>query len=164
MRNAIQALQILVRSPRSNPSLPTPVGHSNSEDRLLAKSSSYLPDGICWDPPLRLTDVATQTDWPIDLLELWVRDNAIRVVNILGLDPDILNGVQRNSLTPSPSSPPPPPYEPLSSIGVTPPRSPLNESQCLTSGYFLLIKFILSIVIIIIGSFYFLFYLFSRKR
>ncbi|KAK0093508.1 hypothetical protein PV326_013384 [Microctonus aethiopoides] len=134
MRNAIQALQILVRSPRSNPSLPTPVGHSNSEDRLLAKSSSYLPDGMCWDPPLRLIDVATQTDWPIDLLELWVRDNAIRVLNILGLDPDILNGVQRNSLTPSPSSPPPPPYEPLSSIGVTPPRSPLNESQCLASG------------------------------
>ncbi|XP_044012585.1 potassium voltage-gated channel subfamily H member 8 isoform X2 [Aphidius gifuensis] len=124
MRNAIQALQILVRSPQSNPSLTTPAGHVETNERLLARSSSYLPDGICWEPPARLIDNSTQTDWPIDLFERWIRDNTNRVFKILGIDEKKLTADNNISLTPSPSSPPPPPYEPLSSVGVTPPRSP----------------------------------------
>lgn len=128
MRNAIQALQILVRSPHSNPSLTTPAGHCESNDRLLARSSSYLPDGIRWESPPRLIDNSTQTDWPIDLFERWIRENSKRVLKILCIDKkQLIIDDNNTSPTPSPSSPPPPPYEPLSSIGVTPPRSPTDQ-------------------------------------
>ncbi|XP_015113234.1 potassium voltage-gated channel subfamily H member 8 isoform X1 [Diachasma alloeum] len=133
MRNAIQALQVLVRSPHSNPNLPTPAGHGGSNDRLLARSSSHLPDGLCWESPARLIDVSTQTDWPINILDQWVRDNSHRVLHILGLDSQLVtchNPTTPASPTPSPSSPPPPPYEPLISphgITRTPSRSPIEQ-------------------------------------
>ena len=126
MRNAIQALQILASSPQSNPNLPMPAGRSGSG--LLARSSSHPPDALCWNPPARLIDVCTQTDWPVDLLKIWVRADPHRVLKILGLDPDAVLRPAPPSPTPSPSSPPPPPYEPLSPLGGTPPGSP-PESQ-----------------------------------
>lgn len=129
MRNAIQALQVLVRSPHSNPNLPTPAGHGGSTDRLLARSSSHLPDGLCWESPARLIDASTQTDWPINILDQWVRENSHRVLQILGLDTHLLTRNRTPSPTPSPSSPPPPPYEPLSSHGMTASRSPLEEAK-----------------------------------
>ncbi|XP_033219889.1 potassium voltage-gated channel subfamily H member 8 [Belonocnema kinseyi] len=126
VRNAIQALQILASSPQSNPNLPLPNGRSGSG--VLARSSSHPPDALCWNPPPRLMDVCTQSDWPVDLLEIWVRSDPHRVLKILGLDPDAVLRPAPPSPTPSPSSPPPPPYEPLSPLGGTPSRSPA-ESQ-----------------------------------
>ncbi|CAL7950753.1 unnamed protein product [Xylocopa violacea] len=120
VRNAIQALQILACSPQSNPNLPTPASRGSG---VLARSSSHPPDAICWDPPRRMTDASTQTDWPVELFESWVRANPQRVLRILELDPDTLSR-QPPSPTPSPSSPPPPPYEPLSPLVGTPPQSP----------------------------------------
>ncbi|XP_017766583.1 PREDICTED: potassium voltage-gated channel subfamily H member 8 [Eufriesea mexicana] len=120
VRNAIQALQILACSPQSNPNLPTPASRGSG---VLARSSSHPPDAICWDPPRRISDASTQTDWPVDLFESWIRANPRRVLRILELDPDTLSR-QPPSPTPSPSSPPPPPYEPLSPVVGTPPQSP----------------------------------------
>nr|XP_012142913.1 PREDICTED: potassium voltage-gated channel subfamily H member 8 isoform X5 [Megachile rotundata] len=116
VRNAIQALQILACSPQSNPNLPTPASRGSG---VLARSSSHPPDALCWDPPARVSDASTQTDWPVDLFESWVRANPQRVLRILELEPDTLS-----RQPPSPSSPPPPPYEPLSPVVGTPPRSP----------------------------------------
>ncbi|XP_031366659.1 potassium voltage-gated channel subfamily H member 8 [Apis dorsata] len=124
VRNAIQALQILACSPQSNPNLPTPASRGSG---VLARSSSHPPDAICWDPPRRMLDASTQTDWPVDLFESWVRANSQTVLRILELDPDLLLR-QPHSPTPSPSSPPPPPYEPLSPVVGTPPRS-LSPAQ-----------------------------------
>ncbi|KOC66422.1 Potassium voltage-gated channel subfamily H member 8 [Habropoda laboriosa] len=120
VRNAIQALQVLACSPQSNPNLPTPASRGSG---VLARSSSHPPDAICWDPPTRMLDASTQTDWPADLFESWVKGNPQRVLRILELDPDALSR-QPPSPTPSPSSPPPPPYEPLSPLVGTPPHSP----------------------------------------
>ncbi|XP_014485672.1 PREDICTED: potassium voltage-gated channel subfamily H member 8 isoform X1 [Dinoponera quadriceps] len=128
VRNAIQALQMLACSPQSNPNLPTP---ANRGSGVLARSSSHPPDAICWNPPARLIDASTQTDWPVDLLEAWVRANPHRVLKILNLDPDLLLRLHPPSPTPSPSSPPPPPYEPLSPLVATPQQSP---SRSLTTG------------------------------
>ncbi|XP_061939546.1 potassium voltage-gated channel subfamily H member 8 isoform X2 [Apis cerana] len=124
VRNAIQALQILACSPQSNPNLPTPASRGSG---VLARSSSHPPDAICWDPPRRMLDASTQTEWPVDLFESWVRANSQTVLRILELDPDLLSR-QPHSPTPSPSSPPPPPYEPLSPVVGTPPRS-LSPAQ-----------------------------------
>ncbi|XP_076679481.1 eag-like K[+] channel isoform X2 [Andrena cerasifolii] len=120
IRDAIQPLQMLTCSPRSNPNLPTP---ANRGSGVLARSSSHPPDAICWNPPARLCDVSTQTEWPADLFESWVKANPHRVLRILEIDPDVLLR-QATSPTPSPSSPPPPPYEPLSPVVGTPPQSP----------------------------------------
>ncbi|XP_024945498.1 potassium voltage-gated channel subfamily H member 8 isoform X2 [Cephus cinctus] len=121
VRNAIQTLQLLASSPQSNPNLPTPTGRGSG---VLARSSSHPPDALCWDPPARLAHASTQTDWPIDLLELWVRTDPHRVLRLLGLDPEIVLKSSIPSPTPSPSSPPPPPYEPLSSLAGSPMQSP----------------------------------------
>ncbi|KZC10472.1 Potassium voltage-gated channel subfamily H member 8 [Dufourea novaeangliae] len=121
MRNAIQALQSLAFMPQSNPNLPTP---ANRGSGALARSSSHPPDAICWDPPTGMCDASSQTDWPVDVFESWVRANPHRVLRILELDPDVLRR-QPPSPTPSPSSPPPPPYEPLSPVAGTPPQSPI---------------------------------------
>ncbi|XP_051164446.1 potassium voltage-gated channel subfamily H member 8 isoform X2 [Leptopilina boulardi] len=122
VRNAIQALQILASSPQSNPNLPMPAGRAGSG--VLARSSSHPPDALCWNPPARLIDVCTQTDWPVDILDMWVRTDPQRVLKILGLEPESVLRLPPPSPTPSPSSPPPPPYEPLSPIGGSPHRSP----------------------------------------
>lgn len=135
VRNAIQALQILASSPQSNPNLPTP-GRGGSSG-VLARSSSHPPDALCWNPPARLVSQSTQTDWPADLLEVWVRSDPQRVLRILGLDPELVlrpvpQQQQQHQLammtpaspTPSPSSPPPPPYEPLSPLLGSPAQSP----------------------------------------
>ena len=131
MRNAIQALQILARSPQSNPNLPTPTGRESRGG--LARCSSHPPDAVCWSTPQRLVDSTAQTDWPVDLFEVWVRSNPHHALRILGIDPESLRVPQPPSPTPSPSSPPPPPYEPLPSIAGTPPHSPL-QSQPDTPG------------------------------
>lgn len=128
VRNAIQALQMLACSPQSNPNLPTPASRGSG---VLARSSSHPPDAICWNPPARLIDISTQTDWPVDLFEAWVRANPRRVLKILNLDSDQLLRLHPSSPTPSPSSPPPPPYEPLSPLVATPQQSP---SRSLTTG------------------------------
>ncbi|XP_018311798.1 potassium voltage-gated channel subfamily H member 8 isoform X1 [Mycetomoellerius zeteki] len=129
VRNAIQALQMLACSPQSNPNLPTPAASRGSG--VLARSSSHPPDAICWNPPARLIDASTQTDWPVDLFETWVRANPHRALKALGLDPDIVLRLPPPSPTPSPSSPPPPPYEPLSPLAGSPQQSP---SQSPTTG------------------------------
>ncbi|XP_011162961.1 potassium voltage-gated channel subfamily H member 8 isoform X2 [Solenopsis invicta] len=129
VRNAIQALQMLACSPQSNPNLPTPAASRGSG--VLARSSSHPPDAICWNPPARLIDASTQTDWPVDLFESWVRANPRRALKALGLDPDVVLRLPPPSPTPSPSSPPPPPYEPLSPLAGSPHQSP---SQSLTTG------------------------------
>ncbi|XP_012534394.1 potassium voltage-gated channel subfamily H member 8 isoform X2 [Monomorium pharaonis] len=129
VRNAIQALQMLACSPQSNPNLPTPAASRGSG--VLARSSSHPPDAICWNPPERLIDASTQTDWPVDLFETWVRANPRRALKALGLDPDIVLRLPPPSPTPSPSSPPPPPYEPLSPSAGSPQQSP---SQSPTTG------------------------------
>ncbi|XP_072743339.1 voltage-gated delayed rectifier potassium channel KCNH8 isoform X2 [Anoplolepis gracilipes] len=129
VRNAIQALQMLACSPQSNPNLPTPAASRGSG--VLARSSSHPPDAICWNPPARLIDVSTQTDWPVDLFEAWVRANPRRVLKVLGLDPNVVLRLPPPSPTPSPTSPPPPPYEPLSPLASSPQQSP---SQSLTTG------------------------------
>ncbi|XP_035742124.1 potassium voltage-gated channel subfamily H member 8-like isoform X2 [Vespa mandarinia] len=121
VRNAIHALQMLAYSPQSNPNLPRPISRGSG---MLARSSSHPPDAICWNPPTRLADATTQTDWPVDVFEVWVRGNPDRVLMILGLEPDLLIRLQPSSPTQSPSSPPPPPYEPLSPLAGTPPQSP----------------------------------------
>ncbi|XP_043496426.1 potassium voltage-gated channel subfamily H member 8 isoform X1 [Polistes fuscatus] len=121
VRNAIHALQMLAYSPQSNPNLPRPASRGSG---MLARSSSHPPDAICWNPPARLVDTTTQTDWPIDMFEVWIRENPDRVLMILGLEPDLLLRLQPSSPTQSPSSPPPPPYEPLSPLAGTPPQSP----------------------------------------
>ncbi|XP_076646154.1 eag-like K[+] channel isoform X4 [Halictus rubicundus] len=121
VRNAIQALQNLTYSPQSNPNLPMPATRGSG---VLARSSSHPPDAICWNPSVTwMSDGTTQTEWPVDLFESWVRGNPHRVLRILELDPDVLLR-QPPSPTPSPSSPPPPPYEPLSPVAGTPPHSP----------------------------------------
>ncbi|XP_018392789.1 PREDICTED: potassium voltage-gated channel subfamily H member 8 [Cyphomyrmex costatus] len=129
VRNAIQALQMLACSPQSNPNLPTPAASRGSG--VLARSSSHPPDAICWNPPARLIDASTQTDWPVDLFETWVRANPRRALKALGLDPDVVLRLPPPSPTPSPSSPPPPPYEPLSPLAGSPQQSP---SQSPTTG------------------------------
>ncbi|XP_071555413.1 voltage-gated delayed rectifier potassium channel KCNH8 isoform X3 [Temnothorax nylanderi] len=129
VRNAIQALQMLACSPQSNPNLPTPAASRGSG--VLARSSSHPPDAICWNPPARLIDASTQTNWPVDLFETWVRANPRRALKALGLDPDVVLRLQPPSPTPSPSSPPPPPYEPLSPLAGSPQQSP---SQSPTTG------------------------------
>ncbi|XP_029173077.1 potassium voltage-gated channel subfamily H member 8 isoform X2 [Nylanderia fulva] len=129
VRNAIQALQMLACSPQSNPNLPTPAASRGSG--VLARSSSHPPDAICWNPPVRLIDVSTQTDWPVDLFETWVRANPRRALKALGLDPNVILRLPPPSPTPSPSSPPPPPYEPLSPLASSPQQSP---SRSLTAG------------------------------
>ncbi|XP_011700934.1 PREDICTED: potassium voltage-gated channel subfamily H member 8 [Wasmannia auropunctata] len=129
VRNAIQALQMLACSPQSNPNLPTPAANRGSG--VLARSSSHPPDAICWNPPARLIDASTQTDWPVDLFETWVRANPRRALKALGLDPDVVLRLPPPSPTPSPSSPPPPPYEPLSPLAGSPQQSP---SQSPTAG------------------------------
>jgi hypothetical protein len=127
MRNAIHTLQILASSLQSNPNLPTPSRSCGSG--LLARSSSHPPDALCWNPPVRLHSQASQTDWPTDLLEAWVRSEPQRVLGILGLDPELLlRPAPANPPTPSPSSPPPPPYEPLSPLLGTPPQSPGKDA------------------------------------
>lgn len=152
MRNAIKALQLMVRTPRSNPSLPTPTGHSSSEDRLLAKSSSYLPDELSWGPPTRLMDASTQTDDNYSAPNLqsheeWVKNNPQKVLVILGLDPELIGTSQgvseqeyHHSTNSSPSSLPPPPYEPLPLFhgGSTP---QLQECSRFQTGKFLLFNF-----------------------
>lgn len=135
MRNAIQALQILASSPQSNPNLPMPAGRSGSG--VLARSSSHPPDALCWNPPARLIDVCTQTDWPVDILDIWVRTDPHRVLKILGLEPESVLRLPPPSPTPSPSSPPPPPYEPLSPMGGSPSRSPSGTPGKLTFYKFL---------------------------
>lgn len=129
VRNAIQALQMLACSPQSNPNLPTPAASRGSG--VLARSSSHPPDAICWNPPERLIDASTQTDWPVDLFEAWVRANPRRSLKALGLDPNVILRLPPPSPTPSPSSPPPPPYEPLSPLASSPQQSP---SRSLTTG------------------------------
>ncbi|XP_014224768.1 potassium voltage-gated channel subfamily H member 8 isoform X2 [Trichogramma pretiosum] len=144
VRNALQALQMLASSPQSNPNLPTPSGRSSGagSNGVLARSSSHPPDALCWNPPARLASQQTQTDWPVDLLESWVRQDPHRVLRILGLDPELVLRplLQPASLattilspTPSPSSPPPPPYEPLSPLLgspiPTPSQSPHGSSN-----------------------------------
>lgn len=119
---------MLACSPQSNPNLPTPASRGSG---VLARSSSHPPDAICWNPPARLIDSATQTDWPCDLFEVWVRANPERVLRALHLDPDLVLRLPPPSPTPSPSSPPPPPYEPLSPLVGTPRQSP---SRSLTTG------------------------------
>lgn len=160
VRNAIQALQILASSPQSNPNLPTPGrGNPGSGSGLLARSSSHPPDALCWSAaaavgqqmmpagPVHLVYQSTQTDWPVDLLESWVRSDPQRVLRILGLDPELVlrvapSGVRRpSSPTPSPSSPPPPPYEPLSPLLGSPSQSPSqspgkNSPFVLCTGFF----------------------------
>ncbi|XP_066586736.1 potassium voltage-gated channel subfamily H member 8 isoform X2 [Prorops nasuta] len=123
VRNAIQALQMLASSPQSNPNLPMPGSRGSC---VLARSSSHPPDAICWNPPVRLADVFTQTDWPVDMFENWVRANPHRVLRILGIEAEsvYLRPPSPPSPTPSPSSPPPPPYEPLSPLAGTPTQSP----------------------------------------
>lgn len=112
---------MLASSPQSNPNLPTP---ANRGSGILARSSSHPPDAVCWNPPARLIEVSTQTDWPVDLFETWTRANPHKVLRSLSLDPDIILRLPPPSPTPSPSSPPPPPYEPLSPLVGTPQRSP----------------------------------------
>jgi len=132
VRNAIQALQMLACSPQSNPNLPTPAASRGSG--VLARSSSHPPDAICWNPPERLIDASTQTDWPVDLFEAWVRANPRRSLKALGLDPNVVLRLPPPSPTPSPSSPPPPPYEPLSPLVSSPQQSP---SRSLTTGNYM---------------------------
>ncbi|XP_031783692.1 potassium voltage-gated channel subfamily H member 8 isoform X3 [Nasonia vitripennis] len=137
VRNAIQALQILASSPQSNPNLPMP-GRGGSSG-VLARSSSHPPDALCWNPPAKLVSQSTQTDWPTDLLEAWVRSDPHRVLRILGLDPELVlrPAPQQHQLaimtpaspTPSPSSPPPPPYEPLSPLLGSPAQSPSQSPE-----------------------------------
>jgi len=124
---------MLACSPQSNPNLPTPAASRGSG--VLARSSSHPPDAICWNPPARLIDASTQTDWPVDLFETWVRANPRRALKALGLDPDVVLRLPPPSPTPSPSSPPPPPYEPLSPLVGSPQQSP---SQSPTTGNFVL--------------------------
>ncbi|KAK2575549.1 hypothetical protein KPH14_011268 [Odynerus spinipes] len=121
VRNAIHALQMLAYSPQSNPNLPRPASRGSG---MLARSSSHPPDAICWNPPARLVDATTQTDWPLDMFEVWVRANPDRVLMILGLESDSLLRLPPSSPTQSPSSPPPPPYEPLSPLAGSPTQSP----------------------------------------
>ncbi|KAM0732719.1 Voltage-gated delayed rectifier potassium channel KCNH8 [Formica fusca] len=132
VRNAIQALQMLACSPQSNPNLPTPAASHCSG--VLARSSSHPPDAICWNPPARLIDMSTQTDWPVDLFETWVRANPRRALKALGLDPNVVLRLPPPSPTPSPSSPPPPPYEPLSPLTSSPQQSSQKPSRSLTTG------------------------------
>ncbi|XP_070164150.1 voltage-gated delayed rectifier potassium channel KCNH8 isoform X5 [Polyergus mexicanus] len=132
VRNAIQALQMLACSPQSNPNLPTPAASHGSG--VLARSSSHPPDAICWNPPARLIDVSTQTDWPVDLFEAWVRANPRRSLKALGLDPNVVLRLPPPSPTPSPSSPPPPPYEPLSPLTSSPQQSSQKPSRSPTTG------------------------------
>ncbi|XP_023247841.1 potassium voltage-gated channel subfamily H member 8 [Copidosoma floridanum] len=164
VRNAIQTLRLITGSPQSNPNLPTPGGRDDdpgspghpgamvlSSGGLLARSSSHLPDALCWCPSgmidsssnVLLVDQTTQTDWPVDLLEAWVRAEPQRVLGLLGLilEPEQLRHCRplspssssaasphqqmmmmlmpvtaSTSPTPSASSPPPPPYEPLTPL------------------------------------------------
>lgn len=126
MRSAIQALQILVSTSQRNTSVPTPTDRENRSG--LTRCSSQPPDALCWISQGRRIDAATQTDWPLDIFEVWVRANPHHVLRILGIDPESLQVPRPPSPTPSPSSPPPPPYEPLSSIPGTPPQSPLQSN------------------------------------
>ncbi|KAF7418678.1 hypothetical protein HZH68_001331 [Vespula germanica] len=126
VRNAIHALQMLAYSPQSNPNLPRPASRGSG---MLVRSSSHPPDAICWNPPARLAEATTQTDWPVDMFEIWIRGNSDRVLMILGLEPDLLLRLQPSSPTQSPSSPPPPPYEPLSPLAGTPPQSPSQSEH-----------------------------------
>lgn len=136
VRNAIQALQMLACSPQSNPNLPTPAASHGSG--VLARSSSHPPDAICWNPPARLIDMSTQTDWPVDLFETWVRANPRRALKALGLDPNVVLRLPPPSPTPSPSSPPPPPYEPLSPLTSSPQQSSQKPSRSLTTGNYIM--------------------------
>ncbi|XP_011329421.1 potassium voltage-gated channel subfamily H member 8 isoform X2 [Ooceraea biroi] len=133
VRNAIQALQMLACSPQSNPNLPTPAASRGSG--VLARSSSHPPDAICWNPPARLMDMSTQTDWPVDMFEAWVRANPHRALRVLGLDPNVVLRPPPLSPTPSPSSPPPPPYEPLSPLVASPQQSPSRSPTTGNGSY-----------------------------
>lgn len=60
----------------------------------LPRSSSHPPDMFCWDheEPHRsyVEEKSTQTDYPSDIFEQFVRDNPRRVLMLLGLDADLI--------------------------------------------------------------------------
>ncbi|XP_026679954.1 uncharacterized protein LOC103509972, partial [Diaphorina citri] len=103
VRNAIQALQELattssnVASNRypyplpahSNPNLP----HNTQcpqQRALLQRSSSHPPEMFCWESMdqeryAHCVSQSTQTDYPIDMFESFVKENKLRVLEWLGL-------------------------------------------------------------------------------
>lgn len=112
VQNAIQALQELAttstnvvshRYPyplpaHSNPNLPR-VNNSG----MLPRSSSHPPEMFCWESQevtyANYVDTGTQTDNPIEMIKVFVKENPRTVLTWLGLDPDqILNLNISNSM------------------------------------------------------------------
>lgn len=99
MRNAIHALQEM-RTPsleggstHSNPNI-TRVPHSCSGNGMIARSTSHPPEMFCWNEPatphhvVSCVDREIQTDF--DAIHDFIVENPSRVLEILGLDPEIV--------------------------------------------------------------------------
>ncbi|XP_034945688.1 potassium voltage-gated channel subfamily H member 8 [Chelonus insularis] len=130
LKNTIKTLQMLMHSPHRNSSLPMLIDYNGSKNRFLVKSLSYLPSRLPWNKSIRYHNASTQTELPLDFGELWIRNNAHRVLNILGINnTDIFFNRQHMSHRASPSSLSSVPYELLSHIGATPPRSPKGSFE-----------------------------------
>lgn len=83
-------------SAHSNPNL-TGVMRSSSSSGLIARSSSHPPEMFCWDEavpshPIQcitaVSDVETQTE--VDILHQYVTQNPRKILEILGLNPDLI--------------------------------------------------------------------------
>ncbi|KAJ8676492.1 hypothetical protein QAD02_012279 [Eretmocerus hayati] len=105
------------------PPSATTTNNSNQQQSATATMTTTTAVTV----KVQVTSQGTQTDWPVDLLETWVRSDPHRVLRILGLDVELalLRPPDISSPAPSPSSPPPPPYERLSPLlGGSPCQSP----------------------------------------
>lgn len=103
MRNAIHALQEMTTpssivgsghcAAHSNPNI-TRIPHSSSGTGMIARSTSHPPEMFCWEEPttphhiISYVDREIQTDF--DIIQNIVIENPRRVLEILGLDPDII--------------------------------------------------------------------------
>lgn len=113
VQNAIQALQELETTSNNVVSnrYPYPLpAHSNPNlprvhnSGMLPRSSSHPPEMFCWESEevshhSHLVDTETQTDNPIEMIKVFVRENPRTVIIWLGLDPDFVLHSNTNTTT-----------------------------------------------------------------
>lgn len=80
-------------STHSNPNI-TRLPHSSSGNGMIARSTSHPPEMFCWNEPvtphhlISYVDREIQTDF--DIIHNFIVENPRRVLQILGLDPDVI--------------------------------------------------------------------------
>ncbi|XP_017771321.1 PREDICTED: potassium voltage-gated channel subfamily H member 8 [Nicrophorus vespilloides] len=124
VRNAIQALQEMTTptngslqfSVHSNPNIARLPHQHHSQSTILARSSSHPPEMFYWEEPpspnghipsiASISHKETQTD-PTEYIHNYITQNSRKVLELLGLDPDVVAGTFfKSKIKKSQSTPP----------------------------------------------------------